>query len=316
MSRQLQASVIITTFNRADYLGRCLEAVAAQTADHAMFEVIVVDNNSKDNTKDVVMAFAQSYPTLRVRYLLETKQGTSHARNCGVRAACGEYLCFTEDDAVPSPQWLKTLIGAFTEAEVGCAGGPITLDYQRQDRPPHLRGDLQGLIGGFQLPYTEPAVVTTWTEFPWGGNMAFRRNVFNEVGLFRTDLGPSAKRRLTAEETELIARVYRSGWKIMYIPGARMNHFVSPERLEKSHLYRVGLGFASSHVVLTSDRRIHMIIRWFASDLWYATRMFFKFVLAVVQRKSLWFDDYMRFWIVAMRIPVRAEALLNGYTFN
>jgi glycosyltransferase involved in cell wall biosynthesis len=316
MSRQLQASIIITTFNRANYLVRCLEAVAAQTADHATFEIIVVDNNSTDTTKEVVLTFAQSHPTLQVHYLFEAKQGTSYARNCGVRAASGEYLCFTEDDAAPSPQWLETLVAAFSEADVGCAGGPIIPDYEGQDRPPHLQGDLQGLVGGFQLPYTEPTAVSRWTELPWGGNMAFRSNVFIDAGQFRTDLGPSAKRRLTAEETEMIARAHQSGWKIMYIPSARMKHFVPSERLEKSHLYRVGLGLAASHVVLTSDPRAHMIMRWFASDLWYATRMFFKFVGAIVRRKSLWFDDYMRFWIVAKRIPIRARALLNGYSFN
>jgi cellulose synthase/poly-beta-1,6-N-acetylglucosamine synthase-like glycosyltransferase len=279
--------------------------------DHSAFEVLVVDNNSKDNTKDVVSDFSQSHPDLNIRYLLETKQGTSFARNCGIQAAKGEILCFTEDDAAPFPDWLEKLVNPLIEMGAGCGGGPIYLDYQGQDRPLHLQGDLQGLVGGFHLPYTEASVVSTWIEYPWGGNMAFRKDVFNDLGFFDTELGPSGERRLTAEETEYIQRVHQRGWKVLYIPSAKVHHFVPPERLTKSHLYRVGRGLASSHVFLTSDPRLHMIIRWYLSDAWYALRMFVKFIGAVLQRKALWFDDYMRFWIVAMRLPIRFRMLFE-----
>jgi len=309
-------SVIITTYNRSSYLRKCLEAMTRQVLDASTYEILVVDNNSKDNTKDVVTDFSQSHPDLNIRYLFEPEQGTSYARNCGVRAASGKILCFTEDDAAPFPNWLENLVNAMILFSAGCAGGPIYLDYQGQARPQHLQGDLQGLIGGFQLPYTQPSIVSTWTEFPWGGNMAFRREVFTDVGLFVTELGPSGKRRLTAEETEFIQRVYRRGWKIIYIPNAQVNHFVPPERLEKSHLYHVGLGLASSHVFLTSDPRFFTIIRWYASDTLYALRMFIKFIGALIQRKRLWFDDYMRFWIVAMRLPIRFRTLLTKKTVS
>jgi len=304
----VQISLIITTYNRSDYLRKCLDTIAMQEVDPAMFEVIVVDNNSQDQTKIVVQEFIYSHPHLNVRYLLETTQGTSFARNCGIRNALGEYVFFTEDDAAPFPNWIKNIMEQFKNTNLICAGGPIVLDYQGQKRPLHLEGDLQGLLGGFYLPYSQPVYVTTWTEYPWGGNIAFRKSIFSKVGLFNTDMGPSGNKRLTAEETEFVDRINKSGGKIMYIPEARVRHFVPPERLLKSHLYRVGLSLALSHVYLTQDKKIYKKLRWYISDLWYATRMLFKLILAFIQHKKLWFDDYMRFWMVAKRLPLRFKS--------
>jgi len=305
MAGKAQVSVVVTTYNRADYLPRCLEAVAAQNIAPEVFDVIVVDNNSKDQTKEVVQDFIHTHPRLNVHYYLETTQGTSFARNCGIQNARGEYILFTEDDAAPYSNWIRILMEQFKDPSLMCAGGSIILDYLGQKKPLYLEGDLQGLLGGFQLPYSVPTYVTTWTEYPWGGNMAFRKSIFSDVGLFNTEMGPSGKKRMTAEETEFIDRINKAGGKILYIPEARVRHFVPPERLQKSHLYRVGLGLASSHVYLTQDKRIGMKLRWYVSDLWYATRMLFKLFLSFIQRKRLWFDDYMRFWMVAQRLPIR-----------
>lgn len=302
-------SVIIATLNRADILRSCLDAIARQTAAPDTFEIIVVDNNSTDHTRDVVRGFGDSNPKLTIRYLIETVPGVSAARNCGVRAATGGTLFFVDDDSVAAPDWLKTLHCAFGNPEVGCAGGPIDLDYHGQDRPRHLQGDLQGLLGAFQLPYDGPTVVSDWTELPWGSNMAFRSEVFGDVGMFRTDLGPQGDRRLSAEETEFIDRARKSGWKVMYVPGARVRHGVPPERLTRAYLYRVGRALAESHVILTHRETLCSMLHWFASDLWFSCRLGVRFLLALMTGKRLWFDDFMRFWIVAMRIPMRVCAI-------
>ena len=162
------------------------------------------------------------------------------------------------------------------------------------------------------LPYSEPTIISRVDEFPFGCNMAFRKKVFDVVGLFRTDLGRSGNQSLATEDTEMIGRIHRAGWKVIYLPQARVHHLVAPERLKKEYIYKVGYGLASSHVLLTANPRPHMVLRWFASDLWYATRMFFKFIMAVVWGKPTWFDDYMRFWMVAQRIPIRFIRILKN----
>jgi glycosyltransferase involved in cell wall biosynthesis len=309
-----RASIIIPTYNRAAYLSVCLEALAALKTDPKTYEIIVVDNNSPDNTQDIVQEFANSNPTMCIRYMRETKQGASHARNRGVMEAHGEFVCFLDDDSPPSPEWLNVLMEGFVDPSVGCVGGPSILDYQEQERPPWLHGDLQGLLSGYGLPFSEPTQVSAWDQLPLSCNMAFRRILFTEMGLFRADLDRLGGQVLAAGDTEMADRVCKAGWKVMYLPDAVVRHIVAPERLRKSHIYRIGRGLATSHIILTSDSRPHMIARWFASDLWYATRMFFRLVIAIFQRRSLWFDDYMRFWMVAQRIPIRTKALLHGYT--
>ena len=141
--------------------------------------------------------------------------------------------------------------------------------------------------------------------------MAIRRTIFTEIGLFRTDLGKSGDRLLAGGETELAKRIDRAGWKIVYVPKAQVRHFVTPQRLDISYIYRRGRGIQESHILITADPRSLKIVRWFASDIWYATRMFFWFLVAIVRRKELWFDDYIRFWIVGLRIPLRAKWLMQ-----
>jgi GT2 family glycosyltransferase len=308
----LRASIIIPTYNRAPYLSTCLRALASQKADPKIFEIIIIDNNSTDNTPVVILDFAQSHSNLSIKYLHEKNQGAAIARNRAMAEARGEILCFLDDDTVPPPDWLAAMEAGFASPNVGCVGGPAILDYQGQERPSWLRGDLQGLLSGYELSYKEPTEITEVAEFPFLCNMAVRRRVITEVGEFRSDLGRSANRKLAGEETELIGRILKAGWIILYLPKAHVRHLVAPERLKKQYIYRIGRGLASTHVYLTSDGRFLMIMRWFLSDLWYATRLLYKLLVAIVLRKSLWFDDYMRFWMVALRIPIRIRALTPG----
>ena len=152
MSDLLLASVIIPTYRRASYLSKCLSAVAALETDPETYEIIIIDNNSPDNTHEVFLEFVQANPGLQVRYLCEAEQGCSSARNRGVAEARGEILCFLDDDSPPASDWLDTLLEQFNDPQVGCAGGPSILDFQGQEIPLWLRGDLQGLLSGFALP--------------------------------------------------------------------------------------------------------------------------------------------------------------------
>jgi glucosyl-dolichyl phosphate glucuronosyltransferase len=312
-----QASIIIPTYNRATYLSQCLQALDLLTVNSSKFEIIVVDNNSTDDTRDAVMNFAESHPGLNIRYFCEKKQGVSYARNRGVMEACGEIVCFLDDDSPPLVNWLAEILKGFVDPAVGCVGGPSILDYRDQERPEWLQGDLQGLLSGYCLPYDEPTAVTLWEQYPLSCNMALRRKLFSSLGLFRLDLDRSGNQVLAAGDTELADRVNKAGWKVVYLPEAQVIHIVTPERLKKSHIYRIGYGLAASHVILTSDRSFFRVVRWFASDLWYTTRMFVKFIHSWIMRDPLWFDDYMRFWMVAMRLPIRVKTILRGWSiFN
>lgn len=307
----MKASIIIPTHNRADVLLLCLGAVSRLKTDPSSFEVLVVDNLSTDNTKDVCIGFAKKHPNLSVRYIFESTQGVSYARNRGVKEAQGEIICLLDDDSPPTPEWLDHLLQPFSDPTVGCAGGQSIPDFQGQQVPDWLKGDLRGLLSGYGLPFNEPTPVSRWEHYPLSCNMAIQRKLFDELGYFRIDLDRTGTQALAAGDTEMADRIHKAGWKVMYVPNAPVRHIVSPGRLTKAHIYRIGRGLAESHVILTADSNPLHILRWFASDMWYALRMFFWFIVALIKRKSLWFDDYMRFWMVAMRIPLRMKALIR-----
>jgi glucosyl-dolichyl phosphate glucuronosyltransferase len=312
MDPLLKSSIVVPTYDRSAYLVRCLEALAALNTDPTTFEVIIVDNNSQDKTRDAYLNSALDNTAIRIRYLLETNQGVSFARNRAITESTGGIVCFLDDDAFPDPEWLNHLLEVFNNPRVGCAGGPCIPDFQGEKVPEWLFGDLQGLVGGYGLSYTKPTRLTAWYQYPLACNMAIRRSVIANVGSFRTDLDRTGHKPLAAGDTEMADRIFKAGWKVMYVPAATVRHLISPTRLKKEYVYRIGRGLAASHIILTHDSRFHIVARWFVSDLWYASRMFFCLIVAFFWMKRLWFDDYMRFWMVAMRLPMRAKALLYG----
>src|SRR5271154_5729585 len=98
MSVPTKISVIICTYNRSHSLGKTIESVASESLTPSLgWEILVVDNNSKDKTRQVVEGFMFRYPE-QIRYIFEPKQGISYARNAGIKESRGEILAFIDDD--------------------------------------------------------------------------------------------------------------------------------------------------------------------------------------------------------------------------
>src|ERR1035441_3219398 len=105
----MKITVLLCTFNRCQSLSTALDSVIAQVLpESADWDVLVVDNNSSDQTRAVVEDFRRRYPG-RIRYLFEPRQGLSRARNAGIRAARGEIIAFIDDDVIAAPTWLQNL---------------------------------------------------------------------------------------------------------------------------------------------------------------------------------------------------------------
>ena len=119
----IELSAIICTYNRADYLRKSLASLAEQTLSTDRFEIIVVDNNSNDDTKAVVQEEYAYVPNLR--YIFEPVPGLSKARNTGWQNANGKYIAFLDDDAVATLRWAEIYMEVFQnwEPTPGCSGG-------------------------------------------------------------------------------------------------------------------------------------------------------------------------------------------------
>jgi len=230
---ECMVSVVICTYNRSDSLRVTLGSLARMYVPLDLaWELLVVDNNSSDDTRAVVEEFARS-SGLDVRYVFEGKQGKSNALNTGVREARGEKLAFTDDDVIVDAQWLASIAGALDQVGAMGVGGKCVPVWEGLARPPWIQTQ-----GPYQIFLKfdfgdEPLRIRVP---PWGMNMAFHKSAFQKYGLFRTDLGPVGSKYMLGEDTEFANRLIKAGEKIVYTPGGVVGYPVDPGRLTKSWL--------------------------------------------------------------------------------
>lgn len=233
----MDATVIVCTYNRCESLAETLAAIARQRVPASFrWELLVVDNNSRDATRDTVERFIAAHPALPARYLFESRQGLSHARNRGIAEARGEFVVFTDDDVLPAEDWLHVLVGSMRELGSSGAGGYIAPLWQA-DPPAWLTERFYGFLA-VKTDEDGPREVDKAEDMPFGANLAFRRAAFDAVGLFDTSLGRKGAVLAGGEEIDILLRIVRSGGQVHYIPAARVRHKVEAFRTTKAYLRR------------------------------------------------------------------------------
>jgi glucosyl-dolichyl phosphate glucuronosyltransferase len=236
--RPVTISVILCTYNRAKSLTRALESAASiQLPPSTRCEVLVVDNDSNDRTREVIEAFCCTYPE-RFRYVSETRRGKSHALNTGIRESRGEILAFIDDDVIVEASWLEKLTSHLSDGEWAGAAGRILA--QGDFAPPRwMSTEGPHSLGPLAL-FDRGPEAGALTEAPYGTNMAYRRAVFDDYGFFRTDLGPQLDRRLPqkSEDSEFGKRLLEAGVPLRYEPAAVVYHEVPEARLQKSYFLK------------------------------------------------------------------------------
>jgi glycosyltransferase involved in cell wall biosynthesis len=229
----MKITTILCTYNRHQSLTAALESIARQRLPETTeWEVIVVDNNSTDQTREVAEEFCCTYPG-RFRYVFEPHPGKSYALNTGIREAKGDVLAFMDDDVTLEADWLQNLTAALGGDEWVGSGGRV-LPERMPSMPRWIPvQDRYGLapLALFDLG-TEGAPLT---ESPFGTNMAFKREMFTKYGGFRTDLGPQPGSEIRGEDTEFGLRLLRAGERLRYEPSAIVYHAVPKNRLQKRY---------------------------------------------------------------------------------
>ncbi len=224
-------SAIICTHNRDGYLGAAIDSLINQDFSDD-FEVIVVDNASSDRTSDVVNA---RLPHPQLRYVYEPVTGLSVARNTGAEAAGGSILAYLDDDAIASPQWLRSLYAAYqTDDQLAVAGGRITLIWPPDVEPPRwLSPGLAGNLGLYDLGESTMLIHQPGLT-PRGLNYSIRKEFLEDVGGFDLNLGRVGTTLLSNEELRMTELALTRGWHVAYIPEAHVEHNVAPERLARA----------------------------------------------------------------------------------
>src|SRR5712664_1316562 len=218
VARTMKITVILCTHNRCGSLAKALNSIAALTLPESVeWEVLVVDNNSSDETREVVeQSFCSRYSG-RFRYVFEPRPGKSHALNAGIREARGDVLAFTDDDVTVEPTWLQNLTATLHDSKWAGAGGRVVAEWACSPpswlslEGPYALGDTLAL---FNRGYEAREI----SENPFGANMAFRKAVFEKYGGFRSDLGPRAGSQdpQKSEDAEFGRRLLLAGERLRY----------------------------------------------------------------------------------------------------
>lgn len=229
----MKVTVILCTYNRCQSLARALESIALSAVpDSIQWEVLVVDNNSTDRTRETVEDVSQRYPG-RFRYLFEAKQGLSNARNAGIFGSRGDLVAFTDDDVIVQPTWLQNLIAHLQRGDWAGAGGRVLLDNSFSC-PKWLSLEEKHALAPLAI-FDHQSDSCELTETPFGANMAFRREVFERFGGFRVDLGRCGNGMLGNEDTEFGRRLFAAGERLRYEASAVIYHPVPENRLQKQY---------------------------------------------------------------------------------
>jgi glycosyltransferase involved in cell wall biosynthesis len=241
-------TVAIPTYNGAQRLPDVLEALKSQTGTDFTWEVLVVDNNSRDTTAEVVQAYQQNSP-YPIRYCLEATQGAGFARKRAIQEAQSELIGFLDDDNIPTATWIAA---AYTFAQEYPKAGAIASRIQGEFEvePPEDFSRLLSFLalterGSDPLIY-EPAKKV----LPPSAGLVIRKQAWLESVPERLILnGRVDGNMLTAEDLEMLSYIQRSGWEIWYNPAMQVRHKIPKQRLEREYLIPFFRGIGLSRYV-------------------------------------------------------------------
>jgi glucosyl-dolichyl phosphate glucuronosyltransferase len=297
-------SVVICSYNRAAYIGAALDSLYHQTASKDDFEVIVVDNNSSDGTDEVVKTWRAANPDGHFYYSTETKQGASFARNKGAALAKADWLCFMDDDAIATPDYIQNIIRhTQSHPTVLGFGGKIIPKYIPEE-PRWMSYYVSSLVGNFD--YAPVACPFENGKYPLESNMILKKSAFDLVGGFNESIpGVVGTLRIGGEGKELFYKVIALGQKIYYDPSICVYHVVEVKKLTPEYMYRVASGIGRGERARTkaiSQKAFLMKIAEYIIKLGAAVLLGFKYLFQLHPAK---------FWpIIQFRIDA-LKGLLN-----
>jgi len=258
----MKISVILCTYNRCDSLARSLESVARSAMpDSVPWNVLVVDNNSSDQTRSVVESYSERFPG-HFHYMFEPRQGKSHALNSGILGADADILAFMDDDVVVDSEWLAKLTCVLDDRRWSGAGGRILPEAGFMP-PRWLEATARYALAPLAIFDLGPDSFEL-REPPFGTNMAFRKEMFSKYGVFRTDLGPQPGSEIRSEDTEFGSRLLSGGERLWYEPSAVVYHPVSHDRLREAYFLRWWFDKARADI---REHGIPKDTRWYVAGI-------------------------------------------------
>ena len=243
-------SIVICTYNRQEYLPKCLAHLKAQKCEANEFEIVLINNNSTDNTEVICNDFIKANKELNISYFLEENPGLSFARNRGIKEAKGSIICFIDDDGFAIPEYVNIISGFArnkTYDSYMAFGGKVIPCYKEGMSPKWITPYISGLVSEVDLG---KKVKTFAKKYPAGCNMIFRKEFFEKHGGFNTDL------HTRGDDKFIFLKLKEKGYKILYIPTLEVSHFIDNYRLEESFIIRLSKVIGQSEYIRLQNSNI------------------------------------------------------------
>jgi glycosyltransferase involved in cell wall biosynthesis len=239
----VRVTVAVITYNRSRYLREALGGIVRQGYPPERWELLVVDNNSSDDTREVVASFALSIPA--PRHIVEMRQGLDHGRNRAIAEARGDIIVLADDDILVGPDWLEQMVAPFSgesSHKIGVVGGEVVPVFP-DGMPAWLEGSHR------PLAFRRDAGPLPPGQAPMGANFAFPKWVFVRFGKFDTHLDRQGARLFSGGDTEMIRRIRAVGLEAWFAPAAKAMHQIPASRLTLRYAMRHAFDSARSRVI-------------------------------------------------------------------
>ena len=260
-------SIIICTYNRDKYIYNCLKSVAENDFLFENYEILLVNNNSTDNTQSECERFKTDFPQANFHYFVEKNQGLSFARNRGIAEAKGDILVYVDDDATVNNIYLKSIADFFANNSNAYAAGGAILPVYETEEPKWISYYTKVLITTYKYE-GDKIIEFKKGKFPGGGNSAYRKVVFDKTGLYNTDLGRKGASLIGAEEKDIYDKMRKNNMKFYYLPDMILYHIIPPQKLTKEYFNNLTFSIGQSERMRTLS----------VSKLKYLKRLFFELI--------------------------------------
>lgn len=273
----MRFSFITCTYNRDKYIGQTLQSVCDQKYPDNNYEIIIIDNNSTDNTASICEEFRAEYPNKNFRYFKEMNQGLSFALNRGIKEAQGEYLIFVDDDETIIPQHLERLDNHLrTYPEAVLCGTPVIPVYEIPE-PKWMSRFTQRLIGGYFDQGKEVKILEA-KNYPGTGHTIIKKELYERYGNYNTELGRKGTSLIGAEDKDMFNRLKNNNIVCYYLPDIPIYHHIPPNKMTDEFFHKLTYSIGKSERIRTKavsekefrNRLLSEGIKWGASVVLFA----------------------------------------------
>lgn len=235
VNKEPAISVVICTYNRDKFIGEALNCLARQTLPADAFEIIVVDNNSTDNTAKITKDFIASHPQLNARYVYEPEKGLSFARNRGIQEAQAPIITYIDDDAEATPGFLENIANFMhVDKTIVGIGGKVIPKYSESHEPNWMSKYLNGFVGSMDYGPL-PKRFDNTMKYPAGCNMTYTKEILKQAGGFNNQL------TFRSDDKYIYYQVTKLSDNIYYLPDAMLYHNIDTDRLSFSNFKKLFL---------------------------------------------------------------------------